>query len=96
MATAYKIRLFDRNEGVEYRDELVLCRFGVTKTGREWVVYLPGIRDDTVVGELADSDAERVLPRVIKYLKRIYWFGFIPMSYTVRVQRRNIWHDNTT
>jgi hypothetical protein len=97
LSTQYKIRLTGRNESIEYRDELVTCRFGLGKIRREWILELPGIWDDGVhAGELSISDAERVLPRLVDFLSKIYWFGFIPMRYSVRVVRRDgVWQDLT-
>jgi hypothetical protein len=87
MPSGYRIRLAARNEGLEYRDEFETYRFDVSLTGREWVVHMPPTKGEFMTHEMSESEENRVLPRVVGYLKTIYWFGIFPRRYTVRVVR---------
>jgi hypothetical protein len=83
MEPSFYVRLIDRNEAVEYRDENGVHAFDLRKKGREWTIYLPDSPDMT-------ADRERqVIERTTKYLSRIWWFGVFPFRYTVRVERKN-------
>lgn len=87
MHNEYKIRLTARNEGLEYRDEYETYRFDVSLSGRGWVVHMPPTKGEFMVNEMSESEESRVLPRVVNYLRTIYWFGIFPRRYSVRVER---------
>jgi hypothetical protein len=78
----FSVRLTDRNEVVEYRDDDCATAFDLGKREREWTLYLPGSREVTAEKE------RQIVERIIKYLSKIWWFGIFPCRYTVRVEHK--------
>ena len=84
----YQVRLASGNEGVEYRDEEGVFRFNVELVGRDCILFLPGSKGDTYQQhELTPEEEERILPRITRYLSRVWWLGIFPRSYSVVVRR---------
>jgi hypothetical protein len=89
MKNKYRIRLTAKNEGLEYRDELNVYRFGVRLVHQEWVVYLPCTKGDQYeLYEMNNDEKEIILSRIESFLKRIRWFGFWGRSYLVRFENQ--------
>ena len=85
-----KIRLVARNQGIEVIDPSGRYGFDVAQNGNVWTVFTPGSRWAGASGPVDTSteDEERVLPQVISFLERIWWFGILPRSYSVRIEKR--------
>jgi hypothetical protein len=84
----YTIRVAARNEGIKYVDDTDVYRFRVELVDRVWTLYLPGSKGpDYEVHELDDEEEKRILPRIIKYLERIKYFGFFPVRYSVAIEK---------
>lgn len=82
----YAIRLVARNEGIKYVDDTGVYRFRVELVDRVWRLYLPCSRGEHYEAhELNEEEKDRILPRIIKYLERIKYFGFFPRRYSVIV-----------
>jgi hypothetical protein len=80
----YTLLLTSKNEGLEYRDATGVYRFNVALKGKTWIVEMPPSHSDSFTDyELTESERNRILPRVSKYLSRIRWFGLFPRSYDV-------------
>jgi hypothetical protein len=85
---SHSVRLTARNEGIEYVDDVDIYRFRVARIGRVWTLYLPCTKGpEFEVHELDEEEEARVLPRITKYLRTIWWFGFFPRRYTVVIER---------
>jgi len=83
----YKIHLTAKNEGIEYRDDGGVYRFDVALIDDEWSLVVPGSKGDSYSPyELSKEEADRILPRVVKYLQRMKWFGFFWKSYSVSIK----------
>jgi len=76
MGETFRVKLTARNEGVEYQDETGVYRFNVALKDRRWTVFPP---------PMDEIQRSRILPRVIKFLERIKWFGLFPRSYSVHI-----------
>jgi len=89
---AYHVSLVARNEGLEYRDRFGEYHFDVRKEGRRWLILLPGSWGaDFQPHELTPDEECRIIPRLEKYLSRIWWLGVFPRSYSVGVAREEGW-----
>lgn len=80
----YTVRFSARNEVVSYQGSEGLLHFNVGRVGKEWLVCLPPLvapRGDPHF--LGANEARTVLPRVRKFLSRIWWFGVWPVTYQV-------------
>lgn len=88
MSESYKLKLVARNEGIEYRDDRDVYRFGVSLTDRRWTVYLPGSKGESYeVHELTDEERLLILPRIKQYLEGRKYYGLIGPSYPVTFER---------
>lgn len=80
-----RIRLTARNERIHHQDAGGVYRYDVAKKGNEWIVRLPPSKDDSFAPYvLSPDEREPILPRIEKYLSRIWWFGSFPRSSCVR------------
>jgi hypothetical protein len=63
-------------------------RFSALLEGRVWTVDLPCWKGDPHYEKhhLSDEERQRILPRIVKFLSKVKWFGFLEMSYSVRVR----------
>ena len=87
----YYIRLAARNEGIKYIDDVDIYRFRVAQVARVWTLHLPGTKGaEYEVHELDEEEEARILPRITKYLRTIWWFGFFPRRYTVVIERTKL------
>jgi hypothetical protein len=88
----YSVSLVGRNEAVEYRDRFGQYHFDIGHEGKQWVILLPGSKGaDYQPHELTPDEERRIVPRLKKYLSRIWWLGIVPRSYTVDVRRDEGW-----
>lgn len=88
----YTIRLVARNEGVEYVNDVDVYRFRVEHVGQVWKLYLPCTKGaDYEIHELTEEEKTYILPRIVKYLETIWYFGFfhvdIPWSSNGKVRK---------
>lgn len=82
----YEIYLTARNEGVKYVDESGVYRFNVSLEKGVWTVYLPGTFGDCHETKvLSEAEQNRIIPRVVEYLKEIKWLGLFKNFYDVRI-----------
>ena len=80
------MRLTAKNEGVNYHDACGTYRFNVSLSDRTWNLYLPGSYGDSFQPHvLSQEDRERILPRIVKFLSVIRWFGLFPSTYSVNI-----------
>lgn len=80
----YTVRFAARNEVVSYEGAEGLLHFNVVHVGKEWLVYLPPLVGPHGMPHfLRANEAEAVLPRVKKFLSRIWWLGVWPVTYQV-------------
>jgi hypothetical protein len=85
MNEKYRIRLASKNEGLEYEDDEGIYRFAVELSKGVWFVQLPPSKGSSYSTHvLTDEERQRLFPRIIKYLSRVWWFGLFPRSYDVR------------
>ena len=90
MNEKYSVLLTAKGEGVEYRDSVDVYRFNVDLRSGTWIVQLPPTRGDRFTPHQLSSDERAcILPRIAKYLSRIWWLGFFPRSYTVAFEDEN-------
>jgi len=86
----FRIFLAPKNEGIEYEDASGVYRFGLSRKRGEWQLHLPGSKGEAFEEhELSQEEADRILPRIVEYLSKIWWFGVFPRSYTVTTTRPN-------
>lgn len=83
----YEITLVDRNEGLEYRDDTGVYSFNVALKGKEWTVYIPGLKGEDYY-ELSPSETKSILPRITSFLENIRWFLLFGGPYSVRFIRQ--------
>ena len=83
MKDSFSVKLIDRTEAVEYREDSNTYQFDLGKEGRTWIIYLPSAPDT------APGDADRILARITAYLRKRWWFGVFPMTYDVRVESKS-------
>jgi hypothetical protein len=85
----YSVKLVARNEGICYVDDYDIYRFDVTNAGRIWTLYLPGSKGPHYeTHDLDEDEKARVLPRIIKYLEVIWYFGVFPRRYSVVIENK--------
>jgi hypothetical protein len=87
----YQVRLIERNEGLEYRDDHDIYWFDLALKDRTWTVLMPPSRGHAS-GSLTDLETRVILPRIAEYLARIWWFGVFPVSYSVRFVEASTGH----
>ena len=84
----YTIHLVARNEGIKYVDDTDVYRFDVALIDRIWTLYLPGSKGpEYEIHELDEEEEKRILPRIIKYLQKMRYFGFFRVRYSVVIER---------
>jgi hypothetical protein len=84
----YTVRLVARNEGIEYRDEHDVYRFGGWLEKKRWIVYLPGSKGEYYEPhELTDEEQNTILPRIKAFLEGRKYFGFFGRTYPVVIER---------
>jgi hypothetical protein len=85
---AYEVRLIDKGEVIEYRDDIDIYHFNAWRKGKKWTVYLPGTKGKYYQPHELTEDEQRVIfPRIRKYFegtKSFVWFG---PSYPVIFER---------
>ena len=80
----YSVSLLARNELVRYQDSSLILHFSTKLSAKRWLVYLPPSRGRGAAPHaLSPSESNRVLPRLERFLSRIWWFGVWPVSYSV-------------
>ena len=85
----YRVVLAAKNEGVDYVDSTGVYHFGVSRNRNEWTLEVPPSKGEWFEPhELTSEEEALILPRVTKYLSRIWWFWVWPRSYHVRIVRR--------
>jgi len=88
MKAAYTVRLTNRGESIEYRDDVDVYHFSVWRKKKKWRVYLPGTKGKYFEPhELTENEQEVIFPRIRDYLeglKNFVWFG---TSYPVSFER---------
>ena len=82
MEKDFSVRLIDRTEVVEYREQNNVYRFDLGKRGKEWIVYLPPSRD------IPRDEVDKVLNRITSYLAKRRWFGLFTCKYAVRIEHK--------
>lgn len=79
MKAAYTVRLINRGELIEYRDDVDVYHFNAWRKKKRWTVYLPGTKGKYhEPHELTDEEREVIFPRIRNYLegiKNFIWFG---------------------
>jgi hypothetical protein len=87
----YSVHLVARNEGIQYVDDNDVYRFNVALINRVWKLHLPCTKgSDYEVHVMSEEEEARILPRIIRYLEMIKWFGFFPVRYSVVVERNKL------
>jgi hypothetical protein len=88
MNSMYVVRLINRGELIEYRDDVDVYHFNARRKGKKWIVYLPGTKGKYhEPHELTEDEQEVIFPRIRNYLegiKNFIWFG---ASYPVSFER---------
>lgn len=79
----YQIELAARNQGLIYREGDRAFHFDLARNGRTWLVQLPSTGAQFESVDLSEADLATLVPRIQKFLSRIWWFGIWPMSYEV-------------
>jgi hypothetical protein len=79
----YQVKLDARNQGLSYRDGSRVYRFNLERAGDTWTVQLPstGAQFESLV--LSDLELATLVPRIERFLSRIWWFGTWPVRYKV-------------
>jgi len=81
--SGHQVRLEARNQGLSYCEDGRLLRFDLSRQGRTWLVQLPPTGDQFKPVVLSEREVAAVLPRIEKFLSRIWWFGVWPVRYKV-------------
>ena len=88
MSSTYDVRLINRGESLEYRDDVDVYHFNAWRKGKKWIVYLPGTKGKYhEPHELTEDEQAVIFPRIRSYLeglKNFIWFG---TSYPVSFER---------
>lgn len=95
MSATYVVRLVDRGEVLEYRDDTDIYRFSVDvdrfnfrRKGKKWTVHLPGTKGKYYERhELTEHEQEVMFPRIRSYLEGIRNFIWFGASYPVDFER---------
>ena len=81
---SYKILLQAKNEGLSYEDASSIYHFDISLESKTWTIHLPPSKGMKFVRHyLSLQEQELLLPRLKKYLSRIWWLGVCPVNYTV-------------
>ena len=80
----YTVKLRARNQLLHYKDASGTFHFNASRSGKRWLVYLPpSFGKGSEPHSLSPAEADRVLPRIERFLSRIWWCGVWPIRYTV-------------
>jgi hypothetical protein len=78
------VKLRARNQLLRYQDASGIFHFSVARSGKQWLVHLPpSFGRGSEPHPLSPGEADRVLPRIERFLSRIWWFGVWPVRYSV-------------
>jgi hypothetical protein len=96
MDSPYSVRFgyMSRNEWVEFQDlDSYFClSVSLNAKKKEWTIYVPGngFADKSSpnrVRVMTAKELEYVLPKVTKFLSRIWWFWIFPVSYSIKIKK---------
>jgi hypothetical protein len=88
MKNAYEVRLVDKSEVIEYRDDTDVYHFSAWLENKRWTVYLPGTKGKYYQRyELTDDEQKIIFPRIRSYLEGIKYFIWFGPSYPVTFER---------
>lgn len=87
---SYQILLQAKNEGLSYEDTTGIYHFDISLEGKTWTVHLPPSKGMKFVRHnLTLQEQELFLPRIKKYLARIWWLGVWPVNYSVTFEENS-------
>ena len=80
----YSVRLQARKTLLRYQDPSGVFHFSTSLSGKHWSVYLPpSFGSSSKPHPLSATEVDRILPRIERFLSRIWWFGVWPIRYSV-------------
>lgn len=88
MKEAYEVRLINKSEVIEYRDDADVYHFSAWLKKKRWTVYLPGTKGKYYEPYvLTDGEQKVIFPRIRSYLEGIKCFVWFGRSYPVVFER---------
>jgi hypothetical protein len=88
MKEKYEVRLIDKGEVIEYRDDIDVYHFSAWRKNKKWTVYLPGTNGKYYQPhELTEDEQKVIFPRIRTHLEGIRYFIWFGPSYPVIFER---------